>query len=397
MQFEYHCPTKYILGKKVNTIGSHIAECGLSKVLIVYGKQSIFKNGCYNEVVESLKANSLSYVEVGGVQANPEIAKVREGIEAYRNNSCDCVLAIGGGSVVDSCKAICAGISYKGDAWDLFEQQLPITSAPPLFVVLTLSATGSEKNCNAVVSNSAVHKKYHIGAPCLFPVVSIVDPTYQLTLPWYETVNGAVDTIVHLWEAYAMAKPCGYPATSLRYVEGLMLAAFDSLEALHKDETNYQARADLCWAATLALDLSTTCSLEGGDWFVHMLEHATSAVNTRVSHGAGLGVIMPAYWKFLATRHPEQLPTLERLARNVFNVATVDEMIQEFRNRLTQYGHPTSFTQPISSWGGHPLFETIDNDTIKLIADAYINRKGFYGGLVQPTYEDAIEMLNELI
>ncbi|KAL0216164.1 hypothetical protein P9112_008348 [Eukaryota sp. TZLM1-RC] len=250
-------------------------------------------------------------------------------------------------------------------------------------------------NCNAVVSNSETCQKYHIGGPCLFPIVSIVDPSYQATLPWYQTVNGAIDVFAHLWEAYAMFVPCNKPITAIRYVESLMLATLDALEALHLQPEAYQPRADLCWAATLALNFSTTAPLNGGDWFTHMLEHAVSAVNTSVSHGAGLGVIIPAYWKFLVKHRPEQIVTLQRLAKNVFNVETIDEMCSAFKGLLRRYGHPTTLSEPISALGDTGLFNSVDASVKRQIVDVYHGRTGFYG-FFKVTHDEAVEIVDSI-
>ncbi|KAL0246485.1 hypothetical protein GEMRC1_007697 [Eukaryota sp. GEM-RC1] len=355
-----------------------------SEILLV---SSIKKNGCYTDVVNSLKDNAIDFVEVDGVQPNPEIEVVRTAIQAYRDNQCDAILAVGGGSVIDSAKAVAAGVCYDGDVWDLFEQQLPFSTAAPLFVVLTLSGTGSEMNPNCVVSDSKAHKKYHIGGPPLFPIVSVVDPKYQSeSLSWWQTVNGAIDAFIHLWEAYAMYIPSGKPITSIRYVEGLMLAVLDCLEALHVDQKDAGARADLCWATTLALNLSTTVSLKGGDWAVHFLEHAVGAVNPEVSHGAGLAVILPSYWKFLVEHRAEQLPMLLRLAKNVFGVETVEEMVEKWLALLTKYGHPTVLSDR--------LFDSVSDDLLEAIADAYHKREGFYGGF-NITRDECLEILKD--
>lgn len=314
LNFSYKNPTKLVFGKDtISSIGSDIKAESIDKVLLLYGKGSIFKNGVYDLVTESLKNNNIEFIELSGVKPNPVLSKVKEGIDIVKNNNLKAIIAVGGGSVIDSAKAISAGSCYDGNVWDLFEGNGKLTKALPIFTVLTLSATGSEMNCGGVITNEDEGKKWSFGSPLLYPKVSILDPSIQSTLPTKQTVNGAVDTITHVFEAYFGGTKNTDMVDELS--EGIIRTVIKHSKILINDNNNYNSRCELSFAATLALN-----GLNGlgrlGDWSSHSIEHSLSVLND-ISHGTGLAIIMPAWMKYV---YKEDVKKFAKFASHVFNI-----------------------------------------------------------------------------
>ncbi|NOZ91838.1 MAG: iron-containing alcohol dehydrogenase, partial [Dictyoglomi bacterium] len=262
--FVFHNPTKYVFGKDtVKKIGEEIASFGSKKVLLVAGGGSIKKNGVYDTVVDSLKKHDIQWVELWGVRPNPVLSKVREGIEIAKKENVDGVLAVGGGSVIDTAKAIANGV-FVDDVWKLYLRKNPLkpTKALPIYVVLTLSATGSEMNGTSVITNEEQKVKWSYRSITNYPKVSIVDPTVQFSLPQRQTANGGSDSLSHIIESYITGKPTD---TTVYFDEGLMRSIIDNIDRLMIDPKDYEARASFAWAATLAFNGLSLTGL-GGDW-----------------------------------------------------------------------------------------------------------------------------------
>ena len=318
--FKFQNPTKVIFGKDtISQLGKEISSCGIEKVLLLYGKGSIFKNGSYDAVVKSLKDNNISYMELSGVKANPVLSKVKEAISIIKENNLEAIVALGGGSVIDSAKAICAGVKYEGDVWDMFEGKAQVTSALPFFTILTLSATGSEMNSGAVVTNEEEHKKWSFGSPYTYPKVSIIDPTLQFSLPKNQTVNGAIDAMSHVFELYFD----GSKNTDVmdEFSEGILRTIIKHVQILINDPTNYESRAQLCWCATLALNGYNGTGRNYGDWASHQIEHSVSAYYD-IAHGAGLAIVFPAWMKYV---YKEDIPKFARMGEKLFNITEGSE------------------------------------------------------------------------
>lgn len=314
LNFTLYNPTKLVFGEStIETIGEHLVKSGIRKVLIVYGKGSIMKNGVYDTVVESLENNNIDYIKLSGVKPNPVLSKVQEGIKLAKENEVDGVLAVGGGSVIDSSKAIAAGVCYEGNVWELFEGKGSVKKALPLFTILTLSATGSEMNSGGVVTNEDEGKKWSFGSPLLYPKVSILDPSVQRSLPSKQTANGAIDAISHVFEAYYG----GTESTDMldELSEGIIRTVITHTRELLKDSNNYKSRSELAFAATLALN-----GLNGvgrkGDWASHSIEHSLSVLND-IAHGSGLAIIMPAWMKYV---YKEDVKKFAKFACHVFTI-----------------------------------------------------------------------------
>lgn len=338
--FTFHNPTVLDFGKdKEKQIGQHLASHGVKKVLLTFGSDRIKRDGLFDVVSRSLQTNQIEWVEFGGIVSNPVLSKVYEGIDVARANNVDAVLSVGGGSVLDSSKAIAAGVKYDGDVWDLFLGKSPITAALPVFDILTLAATGSEMNCGAVVTNEATKEKFAINAPTLFPKVSVVNPALMQTVTKDYLVYSAADIIAHSIEGYFTATV--QPHFQSRLVESIIKTVIETTEILIEDPLNYAARAEFAWASTQALNGLIYSGTAGFSYPNHMIEHSLSALYN-VPHGAGLSVVMPAWMKWYHTKNLQQF---ERFAREIFGKSTAIEGLEALENWFNKVGTPTRLSQ----------------------------------------------------
>lgn len=338
--FTFFNPTRIEFGRgKEQLIGQHLAEYGISKVLLCYGSERIKREGLFEVVRKSLAENGVAIVELGGIVSNPVISKVREGIALARAQEVDAILSVGGGSVLDSAKAIAAGVRYDGDVWDLFTGKARIESALPVFAILTLAATGSEMNSSAVVTNDETRGKFFISAPSLFPKVSIVNPALMQGVSRDYLVYSAADVIAHLIEGYFTAT--AHPTLPSRLVEALLNTVIETTEALLADPADYGARGQFAWAATLALNGLSYSGTAGFGYPNHAIEHSLSAL-FNVPHGAGLSVVVPAWMKWYRDRNPAQF---DRFATNVFGVDGGEQGIAALQAWYDKIGTPTHLAQ----------------------------------------------------
>ncbi|RIX43618.1 MAG: iron-containing alcohol dehydrogenase [Rhodocyclales bacterium GT-UBC] len=338
--FTFFNPTKVEFGKdKEQAIGQHLAEHGVKKVLLTYGSERIKRDGLFSVVSKSLSERGIQIVECGGIVSNPVISKVREAITLARSQQVDAVLSVGGGSVLDSSKAIAAGVRYDGDVWDLFIGKASIDSALPVFDILTLAATGSEMNSGAVVTNEATQEKFAIQSVHTFPKVSIVNPALMQTVSRDYLVYSAADIIAHSIEGYFTATV--QPKIQSRLVESVITTVMETTELLLANPKDYNARAEFAWAATLALNGITYAGTSGFGYPNHMIEHSLSAL-FNVPHGAGLSVVMPAWMKWYHSRNPAQF---ERFAQQIFGLKTAEEGIAALEKWFDKIGTPTRLSQ----------------------------------------------------
>jgi len=334
--FTFHNPTKIQFGRgKERNIGLYMREFDAKRTLLIYGSDRIKKDGLFDTVAASLKENGIEFIELGGVVSNPVLSKVYEGIELARKFNADSVLSVGGGSCLDSAKAIAAGALYDGDVWDFFTGKDP-SRALKIFDIITLAATGSEMNSGAVVTNEATKQKFAIHGNVLYPLVSVVNPQLQASVSREYLVYSAADIIAHSIEGYFTASV--QPDIINLYIESNIKTVMKTTEILLADPDNYDARAEFAWAATMALNGLTYVGTHGYSYPNHMLEHAMSAV-VNCAHGAGLAVIMPAWMKWYKSRN---LSAFERFAREIFGVSSADEGIAAFKAWLSKIGAPVS-------------------------------------------------------
>ncbi len=336
--FVFHNPTKLIFGRwKIAEIGKDLKKDGMKKVLFVAGGGSIKRNGVYEQTVESLKNNGIEWVELWGITPNPRLSKVHEGIELAREQECDAVLAVGGGSVIDASKGIAAGIPYEGDVWDFYTGGPP-SEVHPIYAILTISATGSEMNGNSVVTkDDTLEKKGMHGAPLTNPRTSIIDPSVQFSLPKEQTVYGAIDAITHVAEFYFNgSKELDFPD---RLCESLIKTIIDSTDILLENPKDYDARAELAWSATMALNGMTAVGRGRGDWASHQIEHALSALYD-IAHGAGLAIVLPAVLEYNMDIHRDKM---EQFGERVFGVKEdAEQVLAKLRGLYRRWGAPVS-------------------------------------------------------
>ena len=334
--FTFHNPTKIRFGKgKERNIGLYMREFDAKSTLLIYGSDRIKKDGLFDAVAANLKENGIEFIELGGVVSNPVLSKVYEGIELARKFNADSVLSVGGGSCLDSAKAIAAGALYGGDVWDFFTGKNP-SRALKIFDVITLAATGSEMNSGAVVTNEATKQKFSIHGDVLYPLVSVVNPQLQKSVSHEYLAYSAADIIAHSIEGYFTASV--QPSVINLYIEANIKTVMKTTEILLAGPDNYDARAEFAWAATMALNGLTYVGTHGYSYPNHMLEHAMSTV-VNCAHGAGLAVIMPAWMKWYKSRN---LGAFERCAREIFGANSADEGIAAFKAWLSKIGAPVS-------------------------------------------------------
>ena len=334
--FTFHNPVKIEFGRgKERNIGLYMCEFNAKRTLLIYGSDRIKKDGLFDKVTASLKENGIEFIELGGVVSNPVLSKVYKGIELARRFNADSVLSVGGGSCLDSAKAIAAGALYDGDVWDFFTGKDP-SRALKIFDIITLAATGSEMNSGAVVTNEATKQKFAIHGNVLYPLVSVVNPQLQASVSREYLAYSATDIIAHSIEGYFTASV--QPDIINLYIESNIKTVMKTTEILLATPDNYDARAEFAWAATMALNGLTYVGTHGYSYPNHMLEHAMSAV-VNCAHGAGLAVIMPAWMKWYKSRN---LGAFERFAREIFGVNSADEGIAAFKAWLSKIGAPVS-------------------------------------------------------
>ncbi len=363
--FVFNNPTKIIFGKNtIEKIGEEIQNYGLGKVLLLYGKSSIFNNGVYNIITSSLKNANITWVELGGVKPNPVLSKVEEAISICKKEKVTGVIAAGGGSVIDTAKTVSAGVNYDGDVWDFFEGKASAKKGIPVFTVLTISATGSEMNPYAVITKENENKKWAFaGSLDFYPKVSIIDPTVQFTLPVSQTVNGAIDAISHVLELYFD----GTVNTDIQneISEGIIRTIIKHVKILINQPSNYESRSQLAWCATLALNGLIGVGSSGGDWSSHTLEHSLS-VFTDIAHGAGLSIVLPAWMKYV---YQNDIRKFARFAEKIFGVVNVSddekanrgiELIKKF---FREIGAPVSLRD--AGIGKDDIKKLTDNASIK--------------------------------
>lgn len=334
--FSFYNPTRVHFGTgMIENIGKEMKKAGIQKALLIAGGGSIRENSVYTQVTESLKTNAIVWTEAWGVQANPTLDKVRELISQAKKEQVDAVLAVGGGSVIDSAKSTAVGV-YMDDIWKAYTGEVRIDKALPIFTVLTISATGSEMNSFAVLTNSAAKQKWSIGSPLIFPKVSIIDPSVQCSLPFKQTVNGALDAMAHILEFYFMDGS----AIATVAMDGVLLRTIAELtDRLKLNAGDLVARSNLAWIATLALNGYSGVGLKGGDWACHAIEHAFSALYPKIAHGEGLGVIFPAWIKYASEKDPARFT---HWAKSVWDAESVSHALRRFREKIASWGSATS-------------------------------------------------------
>lgn len=329
--FVFHSPTRFVFGRgKTDAIGPEVASLGLANVLLVYGQGSVERLGTLDRVRASLQAAGVSHVEAGGVRPNPELGWVRDAIALARERKVDGLLAVGGGSAIDAAKAVSFGVPYDGDVWDFFDKGVRISAALPVTCVLTIPAAGSEGSGSCVISNDAQMRKLGVSGDVFRPRLAIMDPELTFTLPPYQTAAGVTDMIAHVCERY-FSGVGAVPVTD-NIAAGIVRALMDAAPRVMADPRDYDARATIMWAGTLAHNDLAGCgrslspATRAGGWESHALEHELSAQHVEITHGAGLAVILPAWMRHVWQADPNRFLLF---AHDVFDIEPAMDMEPE--------------------------------------------------------------------
>ena len=346
--FTFYSPTYFSFGDGAESQAADLVRrFGGSKVLIHYGGGSVMRNGVYDKVTSALSAGNIPFVSLGGVQPNPRASLVYEGIRLCRAESVDFILAIGGGSTIDSSKAIAAGVPYDGDFWDFVTGRAHLSATLPVGTVLTISAAGSEGSNSCVITKDEGMLKWAFpGNDLLRPKFSILNPRFTCSLPPYQTACGITDMMAHILERYFTNTP--EVEVTDRLCEGLLKAVLHAAGEVMADPQSYSARSDLMWAGMLAHNNLCGVGREQ-DWASHRIEHELSAVYD-CAHGAGLAVIMPAWMEYVLPHDPARFA---QFAVRVWGCEmdyshperTAREGIARFRAFLRSIGMPTNFRE----------------------------------------------------
>ena len=294
--FNFYSPTEFVFGKdRENEAGALVKKHGGSRVLLHYGGGSVIRSGLLDRVKASLEAEGVFFAELGGVQPNPRDTLVYKGIELCKKENIDFILAVGGGSTIDSSKAIAAGVLYDGDFWDFYCGKAGIAKALPVGTVLTIAAAGSEGSPSSVITQDATGTKRGTGSDLIRPKFSVLNPALTCTLPAYQTACGAADIMAHVFERYFTNTP--EVEVTDRLCEAVLLTMIKETPRVIADPDNYDARANIMWAGMVAHNDIVGVG-RSQDWNSHGIEHELSGLYD-VAHGAGLAVIMPSWMEFV--------------------------------------------------------------------------------------------------
>jgi alcohol dehydrogenase YqhD (iron-dependent ADH family) len=383
--FVFHSPTKIIFGKGMeNQVGAEVKVYS-KKILFHYGGGSIKRYGLYDRVVKSLNEAGVEFIELSGVKPNPRLSLVKQGIDICRKNDIDFILAVGGGSVIDSAKAIALGVPYEGDVWDFYSGKSIPEKAFSIGVVLTIPAAGSEASRSSVITNEDGWYKRGFDNDLIRSKFAIMNPELTFTLPPYQTACGAADIMAHVMERYfTHQKDVDFTD---RLCEATLRTIIKNVPLVLEDPENYEARAEIMWASTIAHnDLLGTGRL--GDWASHNIEHELSGIYD-VAHGAGLAVVFPAWMKYV---YKHGMDRFIQFATRVWDVemdfACPERTVLEGINRLEQFFK--SIDLPVTLEG-----LAISDDRLEEMANKCTdNDNKQIGGFVKLGRDDVFNILN---
>lgn len=349
--FQIHAPTQIIFGKNTESeAGKWCKYYGAHKVLVHFGSHSAKRSGLLDRVCTSLKDAGLEYVLLGGVVPNPQLSMVKKGVELCREENVDFILAVGGGSVIDSAKGIGYGLTNPGDVWDYYAKKKEITACAPLGAVLTISAAGSEMSNCSVITNEDGMLKRGLSTDYGYCKFAIMNPELTYTLPAYQTASGCTDIMVHTLERYFTAPSTHQLALIDGIAETLLRNVMRYAKIALKEPNNYDARAEIMWSGTLSHN-ETTGDRTFGDWSCHQLEHELSSM-FGVAHGAGLAAVWGSWARYV---YKENIGRFAQLAANVFHIpynfrnpeATALEGIAAMESFFHHIGMPTNIHELI--------------------------------------------------
>ncbi len=321
--FQYYTPTKIIFGRGAEEQTGQLAvEQGCKKVLVHYGGGSVVRSGLLERIYRSLDAVGISYVSLGGVVPNPRLSLVYEGIRLARKEQVDFILAVGGGSVIDSAKAIGYGVANEGDVWDFYEKRRTAKACLPIGVVLTIAAAGSEMSDSSVITKEEGWLKRGYSSNYARARFAVMNPELTMTLPKYQTASGCVDIMMHTMERYFNHSENMEMTDGIS--EHLLRTVMKNAKILMNEPDNYQARAEVMWAGSLSHNGLTGCGTGGGDWASHQLEHELGGMFD-VAHGAGLAAVWGSWARYVMDAAPE------RFAKFAVNVMGVEPEAEKLK------------------------------------------------------------------
>ena len=379
--FTFSNPTKILFGEgQIQNIAKLIPAN--AKILLTYGGGSIKKNGVYDQVVSALEGKT--WFEFGGIEPNPHYETLMKAVDLVRKENIDFLLPVGGGSVIDGTKLIAAAVNFDGEPWDIMAKNLPFTSALPIGCVLTLPATGTESNGNSVITKASTQEKLSFGSPLVYPQFAVLDPTTTYSLPPRQIANGVVDAFVHIMEQYLT-----YPVDAKvqdRFAEGLLITLIEEGPRALKEPNNYAVRANVMWAATMALNGLIGVGVPQ-DWATHMIGHEITAMHG-LDHAQTLAVVLPAVMQHQREKKRDKLL---QYGRRVWGLnggnddALIDAAILATRNFFEQMGTPTT----LSGYG-------VSSESIPKLVDMLVKHEllalGEHGAITPEASREILEL-----
>ena len=380
--FIYEIPTKVYFGQNQlhENLSQEIKKFG-NNILLVYGGSTIKKIGLYKEIVNELNGSNIQIYEFSGIQPNPRHTAINKAINICKENNIDTILAVGGGSVIDSCKLIAAGRYYDGDCWDFVIGKVKVEKAMPIITVLTLTATGSEMNGTAVISNIESNQKKSIKSPLILPKVSFLDPTITYSVDKYQTACGSCDIFSHILETYFSRNDGLYMLDTV--MEGLM-------KTVYNEQNNYEARANLMWASSWAINGFVRMDKQPNIWVCHLLEHQLSAFYD-ITHGLGLAIVTPRYLKYALNEK-----TVDRYYQFGVNVWNIDSKIPKMEVAKKSIEYIENFFYKDLALTDNLTSLNIDETKFEEMANR-ICANGIVKGFIDLNKEDIINIFKECL
>jgi alcohol dehydrogenase YqhD (iron-dependent ADH family) len=384
--FDFYAPAEIVFGRGTQKKTGELLKGRARKVLLHYGTGSIKTNGLYDEIVASLNQSGVAFVELGGAKPNPRLSLVHEGIAFCKKEQVDFILAVGGGSAIDSAKAIAMGFYYNGDIWEVYEQHKAIEKALPVATVLTIPAAGSESSGDTVITNEEKKLKYGYGSPLLRPVFSVMNPELFFTLPKNQISNGVADMMSHVFERYFTNTTHTDLTDSL--CEAVLKTIIRNAPLVFADPKNYDAWSEVGFSGTVAHNGLVGMGREQ-DWACHGMEHELSAIYD-VAHGAGLAVLTPNWMEYV---YKDNIPMFLQFAVNVMGVEgsyrEAEVVIQEGIARLREFFRKLELPGTLAELG-------IDGSRFELMAkkatSAEFGDEHPIGGLKKLYWKDVLEI-----
>lgn len=357
--FTFHTPTEIVFGNHTEQeTGNMVQKYGGTNVLLHYGSGSVIRSGLLDRIKRSLQDAHISYVELGGVVPNPQLSLVYKGIALARQENVDFILAVGGGSVIDSAKAIAYGLAEPDkDVWDLYAHTRKATAAFPLGTVLTIAAAGSEMSPSSVITNDATKEKRAYDDDLSRPKFAIMNPALTMTLPDYQTASGCADIMMHTMERYFTQG--GNMDLTDNFAAALLRTVMKHAKILHQDPQNYESRAEVMWASSLSHNGLTGCGNDGGDFATHMLEHELGGM-FNVTHGAGLTALWPSWARYV---YKNDLPRFVKFAIDVMQVPTIgtaEEIALRGIQAMEDFYHTIGMPTTLKELGIQPTDDQIE-------------------------------------